>query len=144
MLSTTKTLRCRGHLAHHGMPTEGKSSSPDILASEYTLHPSAFKCRAGQDHRRGITCLMSSSVAPGKPTEMQVKGPEYSIPCNSFPMMPCSAHLHPCTPSGFGQGLGCSEKKPTSEQQGSSGVGFAGQPGRYQSSPSSWLWASPA
>lgn len=87
---------------------------------------------------------MSSSVAPGKPTEMQLKGPEYSIPCSSFPKMPCSAHLRPGTPLGIGQALGQSEKKPTSEQQGVSGVGFVGQPGRYQSSPLSWLWASPA
>ena len=37
---------------------------------------------------------MSSSEAPGKPTEMQLKGPSYSIPLNSLPRMPCSAHLH--------------------------------------------------
>ena len=69
-----------------------------------SLRGAEDRCGAGQDHRRGVTCLMSSSVAPGKPTEMQLRGPEYCTPCNSFPKMPCSAHLHPGTALGRVQG----------------------------------------
>ena len=40
---------------------------------------------------------MSSSEAPGRPTDMQLSGPAYCMPEISFLKMPWSSHLHPCT-----------------------------------------------